>query len=134
MGATLLHIAFVAAGGAIGGMARFWLSGLVARSVGEIFPWGTLTVNVTGALAIGLLAAWLLRGGLSPADAADAWTLLMIGILGSYTTVSSFSLQTLNLMRNAEWPRALANIVATLSFCLAAALAGLLCGRWLFGA
>jgi fluoride exporter len=133
MGVTLLHIALVAAGGALGGMARFWISGTVARRVGEIFPWGTFTVNVTGAFAIGMLAAWLLRGGHAPHEAGEAWVILAIGILGSYTTVSSFSLQTLNLARSAEWTRAALNIALSLALCLGAVAFGLLCGRLVFG-
>ena len=108
-------------GGAIGAVARFWLSGLVGQRVGETFPWGTLVVNVTGCFAIGLIAG-LLRGS---GGESSLWTALVIGVLGSYTTVSSFSLQTMNLMRGGEWRHAAGNVAASLLLCLAATGLGL---------
>lgn len=115
----------VALGGGIGGMARFWMSGLIARRFGETFPWGTMVVNVTGAGAIGVLAALLLVPGAGAETPAvrhlPAWHGLAIGVLGSYTTVSSFSLQTLALARAGEVGRALANVGLSLGLCLAAA-------------
>ncbi len=73
---------------AAGGIARFAVSGLVARGIGETFPWGTMVVNVTGAFAIGFLSMAAQR--LSFLDRSEAWPLLVTGFLGSYTTVSSF--------------------------------------------
>jgi CrcB protein len=110
----------VGIGGAVGAVARFWLSGWVGRRFGETFPWGTLAVNVSGCLAIGL-AAGLLHG---PGLASDLWAALVIGVIGSYTTVSSFSLQTINLMRGGEWRHAAGNIAASIFLCLAAAGVG----------
>ena len=103
-------------GGAVGAIARFWLSGLVGRRVGETFPWGTLVVNVSGCFAIGLIAG-LLRDA---AVARSLWPAAVTGVLGSYTTVSSFSLQTMNLMRVGEWRHAAGNVAASLLLCLAA--------------
>ena len=123
----------VALGGALGACARFWLSGVVARRVGETFPWGTLAVNVTGALAIGLLAARFLTPQGVDAPWRETWLLLVTGMLGSYTTVSSFSLQTLALAREGEGGRAALNVLASVGLCLAAALAGHQAGRSLFG-
>ena len=112
------------AGGALGACARFWLSGFVSQRAGGGFPWGTLAVNVTGAFAIGVLSALML----TPAGVRDAallpWLLLVAGGLGSYTTVSSFSLQTLALLRLGERGRAWGNLVASMGLCLAAVLAG----------
>ncbi|WP_135467247.1 fluoride efflux transporter CrcB [Crenalkalicoccus roseus] len=123
----------VALGGAAGACARFWLSGLVARRLREIFPWGTLTVNATGALAIGLLSSVALRPeGLAP-EWRGAWLALAVGVLGSYTTVSSFSLQTLTLAQAGEGRRALLNLLASLALCLGAVAAGHLAGARLFG-
>jgi CrcB protein len=114
----------VALGGALGGVARFWLSGLVARRLGEAFPWGTLAVNVTGSAALGMLAAV----ALDPADHAvlrlPLWLMLAVGVLGSYTTVSSFALQTLSLARAGERWSALANVALSVSLCLGAASLG----------
>lgn len=121
--AQLLSIILVAVGGAAGAMLRFWLSGLVARHVGETFPWGTLLVNVSGAAIVGLLAGSLLEPGSAPAS-FPLWLALVTGVLGSYTTVSSFSLQTMNLMRAGEWRAAGWNVAISLTLCLGAAWAG----------
>jgi CrcB protein len=117
----LLSLGLVAIGGGIGGMARFWLSGVVARRFGETFPWGTMVVNVTGAAVIGALGAVLLEPDTHAIRHLPLWAALAVGLLGSYTTVSSFSLQTLALARNGEIARALGNIVLSLVLCLAAA-------------
>src|SRR5262249_51264438 len=89
-------------GGAIGTAARFWCSGVVARAFGETFPWGTLIVNVSGSFIIGFFAT------ISGPDGrlfvgTTARQFVMIGICGGYTTFSSFSIQTLNLMHDGEW-------------------------------
>src|SRR5258708_3201771 len=97
-------------GGGLGSLARWWCSGFVARCFGETFPLGTLVVNVTGSLAIGLFATMSDPGGrwlVSP----SLRTFFMVGICGGYTTFSSFSLQTLNLARDGEWFRAGLNVV-----------------------
>ena len=90
--------AMAAMGGAIGSVGRVMVSSLVARWTGEQFPFGTIAVNVSGALLMGLLAGY---GQSEPGKllfSEPARTFLMIGILGGYTTFSSFSLQTGNLM------------------------------------
>lgn len=120
----------VAAGSAVGGAVRFFVSGLVARLIGETFPWGTMFVNVTGAFAIGVLSAVADRHVLF---SRTAWPLLVTGFLGSYTTVSSFSLQTLALARDSDWLRAAANIALSLLLCLGAAAAGVYSARALWG-
>jgi len=122
----------VIVGSALGGMARFWLADAVSRRLGERFPWGTLAVNASGALAIGVLAA-LLPGETGSGPATGAWHFAVLGFLGSYTTVSSFSLQTLALLHERAWRRAAANIVLSLGLCLSAAGVGLLAGAWLTG-
>jgi CrcB protein len=109
---------WVAIGGAVGSVGRFWLSGLVANLFGSTFPWGPIIVNVTGCFVIGFFntltgteGRWLV----SPA----ARTFFMIGICGGYTTFSSFSLQTLNLVNDGEWLYAGANILFSVALCLA---------------
>lgn len=125
-------LVLVIAGSALGGLARFGLSGWVATSFGERFPWGTLAVNLTGAFAIGLLAARFVESGLGLSGPGLA--LFVGGFLGSYTTVSSFSLQTFNLILGGEHGRAVANAVASVAGCLGAAACGyglhLLIGAW----
>lgn len=118
-------VALVMLGSALGGMARYAVSGFVARRVGEAFPWGTMAVNVSGAFAIGLIAAAATSGAFAD---PSAWRLAVVGFLGSYTTVSSFSLQTLALARDGEWGSAAFNIAGSLAMCLTAAGLGLLAG------
>jgi CrcB protein len=122
----MMPLVLVALGGAVGSVARVWLAGAITQRLGAGFPWGTLVVNATGALAIGVLAATM-RG------APEAWLLLVVGILGSYTTVSSFSLQTLALARGGQPGLAACNVAASLGLCLGAAFAGQLGAAWLFG-
>jgi len=128
-----LQLLVVAIGGALGGAARFWLSGIVARRFGETFPWGTLVVNVSGATVIGGLAAVLLEPGSHAVNQVPVWSGLVIGVLGSYTTVSSFSLQTLALVRAGEPGRAVGNIFGSLVLCLSAATLGYLATQRLGG-
>jgi CrcB protein len=114
---------WIAVGSAIGGVARYWLSGVVASAFGETFPWGTLLVNVTGSFAIGFFAT------LTDPDGryflgSTARQFVMTGILGGYTTFSSFSLQTLNLIRDGQWAPAGANIVGSVALCLLAVWLG----------
>jgi CrcB protein len=119
LGAYLL---WVALGSAFGGVARVALSARVAHTLRADFPWGSLCVNASGALAIGVLAAVLdagLLGGWS-----GLWPLLVVGFLGSYTTVSSFSLQTLALVHAGRRLRAGANVLLTLALCLGGVAAG----------
>lgn len=114
---------WIAIGGALGTTARFWLSGVVARSFGETFPWGTLVINVTGSFVIGFF------GALTGPDGrlfvgSTARQFVMIGMCGGYTTFSSFSLQTLNLMNDGEWFRAGANVGLSVLLCMIAVWTG----------
>lgn len=120
----LYGLLWVALGSALGGTARYFVSGIVGRHIGETFPWGTLTVNVTGAFAIGLLAAQV-ANHMAP---AAPWQFAVTGFLGTYTTVSSFSLQTLALVRDGEFPRAIGNIAASLVLCLGTVALGFAAG------
>lgn len=120
--ATLLA---VAGAGAAGGICRFWISSLFARRFGERFPWGTLAVNATGAAAIGIVAGVALRGDAVPEGDRLVWTMVVIGFLGSYTTVSSFSLQMLGLARAGETGRAALYAALSLGLCLMAAAIGM---------
>ncbi|NHA15870.1 CrcB family protein [Thioalkalivibrio sp. XN279] len=102
----------VLAGGALGGMARFWLADLLSRGRLNNFPWGILAVNASGALAAGVAAG--LAAGAAGFASSLAWQLGVVGFLGSYTTVSSFSLQTLALFHDGRAGKAAANIMASL--------------------
>lgn len=122
---------WVALGSALGGPTRYFVSGVVGRHVGETFPWGTMAVNVTGAFAIGVIAAAATVEGLLPMPVA--WQFAVTGFLGSYTTVSSFSLQTLALIRDGEVTRAGGNVVLSLLLCLLAVALGHALGAAVLG-
>jgi CrcB protein len=108
---------WVALGSMIGGVSRFWISGLVAARLGQVFPWNTLLINVSGSFVIGLLGAWTTPEG-------------PLSVCGGYTTFSSFSLQTLNLLqRDREWFYAGANVAGSVIFCLAAVWLGFFLGK-----
>lgn len=119
---------WVALGGALGSVARFALATVLSERIGATFPWLTLLVNVSGSLAIGLVAS-LGAHGVKALDTADARAFLMVGILGGYTTFSSFSLQTLNLARAGAWGDAAGYVVLSVVLCLA----GVWLGYWLGG-
>jgi len=131
MSMTALHMLAVAIGGALGGALRFWVSGVIARRFGERFPWGTLVVNVSGAAMIGAIAGLVLAPGSHSIRQPTVWAVLVVGVIGSYTTVSSFSLQTLALLRSGEPGRAAANVAASVSLCPAAAAAALILVVWM---
>lgn len=114
---------WVALGGAIGTVGRYWLSGVIARLIGETFPWGTLVINVMGSFIIGFFATLTGPDGRVYVG-STARQFVMIGICGGYTTFSSFSLQTLNLMNDGEWLYAGANITGSVVLCLLAVWAG----------
>ena len=115
---------WVAVGSAIGGMGRYWCSGAIARRYGERFPWGTFFVNVVGSFVIGLFSGW----GPDGTDLVDPGIrqFVMAGICGGYTTFSSFSLQTQNLMKDGEWLYAGANVGISVALCLVAVWVGVI--------
>jgi CrcB protein len=113
----------VMCGGAIGTAMRFWLSGFLASRYGETFPIGTLIVNITGCLVIGFFNTLT---GPESASITSSLTrqVVMIGICGGYTTFSSFSLQTLNLLRDGEWFRGGMNVLLSVLLCMAGVWGG----------
>ena len=119
----MLNYLLVAVGGALGSVARYWASGLMANRFGETFPWGTLFVNVTGSLIIGVFSTLTAPEGrwlVSPYSR----NFFMAGICGGYTTFSSFSIQTLSLMQDDEWFHAGGNVVLNVVLCLVAVWLG----------
>lgn len=117
----MLAYLWVALGGALGSVGRFWLNNVVTARVGDGFPWGTLFINVLGSLAIGILAAL-------PITQDATRKFLMAGICGGFTTFSAFSLQTLELAQRGEWLRAGGNILGSVALCLVAVWLG-----WMIG-
>ena len=119
---------WVAAGGALGSMARYWLADAVAGLLGAQFPWGTLLINIGGSFLIGWFGAW--TGAHGPMEVpGDVRVFVMVGICGGFTTFSSFSLQTLELMQAGELVRAGAYILGSVVLCLLAVWAGVAMGR-----
>src|SRR5919108_156484 len=108
---------WIALGSALGGVARYWSTAVAARLIGETFPWGTLIANVLGSFIIGLFATLTGPDGRLFVG-TTARQFVMVGLCGGYTTFSSFSLQTLNLVHEGEWAYATANITASLILCL----------------
>ncbi len=127
----MLRLFFVSLGGFLGTGARYALNGAVSRRFGETFPWGTLLVNVSGSFAIGVL--YVVTGPDSPVLVSATWRQFLIaGILGGYTTFSSFSLQTLSLARDGQVAAAAANVVLSVGAGLLAAWAGETAARGLW--
>ena len=119
----LIQILAIAAGGAVGAVLRFWLSTAVYAGMGRGFPYGTLAVNVLGSLLMGLLYALLLeRMDVGP----EVRAALLIGVLGAFTTFSTFSIETLNLIEQADYLKAVLNAVLSVLLCLVATWGGLL--------
>ena len=120
---------WIAIGGALGSVGRYWLSGLVANRFGETFPWGTLVINVTGSFVIGVIGALTSpEGRMDSPSRAFATQFLMIGVCGGYTTFSSFSWQTLRLLQDREWLYAGGNVILSVTLCMIAVWLG-----WLLG-
>lgn len=118
----------IAAGGALGALLRYWTSTAVHGRLGMAFPYGTLTVNILGSLLMGFLYIWLTdRFAAGPALRA----FLVIGLLGAFTTFSTFSMETLNLVEAGQPGKALANVLISVTVCFSAAGAGVLAARQL---
>ena len=119
----ILATIWVAIGGAIGSVARFWLTEFSAKLWGGEFPWGTIIANVTGSFLIGLIAALPIMG---PRDLLGPMgrQFLMVGIMGGYTTFSSFSLQTLTMMQLGHVGKAALNVGGSVALCLIAVALG----------
>jgi CrcB protein len=122
----LKSLVFIAIGGALGAVLRYGASVSVYALLGRGFPYGTLFVNVSGSLLMGLLSVLMLeRFNIGPEWRAA----VLVGVLGSFTTFSTFSIETLNLLEQGDWLRAMSNIVLSVLVCLAAVWLGVLIGR-----
>lgn len=121
---TFTTYLWIALGGALGSVARHWFSTFALARWGGAFPWGTLLINVSGSLLIGIVAGhnhgWL--------AGENTRKFLMIGVCGGFTTFSAFSLQALELAQKGEWSRVSIYIIASVALCVLGAWGG-----WLLG-
>jgi fluoride exporter len=113
----MLNALIVFLGGGLGSVVRWWVSVLIAERTGHAFPWGTIVVNISGSLIIGLFSTLTAPGGRWVA-LGPSRLFFMVGVCGGYTTFSSFSLQTLELAQGGEWLRAAMNVVLSVGLCL----------------
>lgn len=126
-----MKLLLIGAGGALGSVARYLLDGWVQRSTASDFPFGILLINVLGSFVIGVVMSLL-----EAREALDSTLRLTLtaGVLGGFTTYSSFNYQTLELFRAREWASGGLYLVGTVVLCLGAGLLGLGAGRWLAAA
>ena len=118
----------IAAGGALGALLRFWMSNGVYALLGRGFPYGTLAVNVLGSLVMGYLYIVMIE---RLAIGAEWRAFALVGLLGAFTTFSTFSIETLNLLEQADYAKALANMLVSVLACIAAAFVGVSLARQL---
>lgn len=122
---SLSPLLYVALGGALGAVLRYGLSGVAHHFLGEGFPWGTLAANLVGCFAIGVLWALAERGTFSPGTTAFVFT----GLVGAFTTFSTYSLETVNLLRDGRVGLGLLNVLASTLCGVLLVLAGFACAR-----
>jgi fluoride exporter len=125
----MTHTLLIFLGAGIGGILRYWVSNSIYWLLGRQFPYGTLVVNVSGCFLIGFLFILILErfDGIGP----QLRSFLLVGLLGGYTTFSSFSIETLNLFENGSWLSAMLNIFLSVILCLSATWLGVIGGRQL---
>jgi len=125
------RLLIVCAGGAFGSGARYLVGSWVAAAMGPAFPYGTLLINALGSFLISIVMyLGLAVGAIGP----DLRLFLAVGIMGGFTTYSSFNYETLALLQRGAWPLALAYVAATVLGCLAAGVLGLAVARAMAGA
>lgn len=116
----------IAVGGAAGALARYWVSTGIYALLGKGFPYGTLVVNVVGSLVMGFLYIWLIE---RLAVSAEWRAALLVGLLGAFTTFSTFSIETLNLLEEGALVKAGMNVLLSVTLCIAAAWIGVTLAR-----
>lgn len=126
----MVQFVLVCLGGAVGTGARYLLSGWVLQAFGATFPYGTLAVNTIGSF---LLAAIMYIGTEATMMSPALRLVLTTGMMGGFTTYSTFSYETMKYLHDGAWTVAVANILVTVIGCLAACLSGQAAARWLVG-
>jgi len=128
---VIVQLFMIAAGGALGAVLRFLVSNSVYALAGRDFPYGTLTVNVVGSLLMGMLYVVLIE---KTAFSIEWRGFLVIGVLGAFTTFSTFSIDTLLLIESGQHIKALLNMLASVILCIVATWVGVIGLRHLYGA
>jgi fluoride exporter len=123
------HAAYVALGGALGSLLRYLTGMATIRLLGPFLPWGTFTVNIVGSFCIGLLMEWIAR---KMNASADVQLFLVTGVMGGFTTFSSFSLDVLSLAERGDVLWSMAYVLATVGLGIAAVFGGVAVGRAIF--
>lgn len=124
-----MNIMLIFLGAGVGGVLRYWISNLVHLLLDNDFPYGTLVVNISGSFLMGFLFVYLVNR--VDIFSSQLRALLVIGMLGGYTTFSSFSIETVNLLESGYVLNALVNMLASVIFCVLAAWIGVIAGRYL---
>ena len=125
-----MRFLLICLGGAVGTAARYGVGGLAVRWWGTEFPYGTLIVNVTGSFLIGFIQ----QVGLTTTAISEPMRLMLtIGVMGGFTTYSSFSYETMRLVEEGSWLYATTNVVLTTVLCLTVCVLGLALGRYVVG-
>ena len=125
-GLALNQTLAIAAGGAIGALMRFWMSSGIYALLGRGFPYGTLAVNVLGSLVMGFLYILMIE---RLAVGGEWRAFALVGLLGAFTTFSTFSIETLNLLEQADYAKAIANMLLSVLACVVAAYVGVMLAR-----
>ncbi|MCG2633357.1 MAG: fluoride efflux transporter CrcB [Gammaproteobacteria bacterium] len=122
----MMNLVAIATGGALGALLRYGASNLVYSWTGRAYPWGTLAVTGLGSLLMGFLFVLLVQRWSVP-DALRG--LILVGLLGGFTTFSTFSMETVNLLLGGRWAAAMLNMLASVVLCVAAAALGVAASR-----
>ena len=125
-----MMLVYIAIGGALGAVARYGLGGWVHERAGHGFPWGTLAVNLLGSLLIGFMLRYLEAARFAP----EVRALVAVGLIGAFTTFSTFSYETVALLEDGEWLRAALYVAGSVILGLAAVYAGLLAAGYVLHA
>jgi CrcB protein len=128
----MTKLLLVAAGGAVGSVARYLVGAQALRLMGPTWPYGTFTVNVTGGFLMGILAAWLAHRG--NANSENMRVLLAVGVMGGFTTFSAFSLETALMIQKRAYGQAFTYTAASVLLSVAALYAGMFVARRIFAA